>query len=71
MGFLKKSAISGFWDLYEGKDRDDFTFQIQKSSLASEDCIWLGIQGNRAHLTQDMVREILPILKHFVKKGEI
>lgn len=52
---------------------------IQKSSLATEDCIWLGVdtdlEGNevsqRMHLNQDMVEELLPLLKRFIKKGEL
>ena len=79
---------------------------IQKSSIATEDCIWLGVDdvspkimasdanrlglstsaengwvdyeipkevllSSRMHLTQDMVRELLPLLHRFVETGEL
>lgn len=51
---------------------------IQDSSIASEPCIWLGVdksfEGNectRMHLTQDHVKELLPLLKAFLKNGSI
>lgn len=69
---------------------------IQKSSLATEDCIWLGadnqkakvcVQGegwkefplpkgveimpSRMHLSRELVKELLPLLQHFVDTGEL
>lgn len=83
-------VIADFIDKYGVK------CSIQKSSLAGEDCIWLGCNdaepwvcnGNgtgwspvplpdgtvcntRMHLTQDMVRELFPLLKKFVRTGEL
>lgn len=55
------------------QDHYDKPCSIQKSSLATEDCIWLGRSdgdGQRMHLTQAMVKELLPMLKSFVKTGE-
>lgn len=82
-------------------DRYGTECSIQKSSLATEDAIWIGakrlvvkrfkpdytgwhdvdfdalfpgqtISGNeRMHLTQDQVRELLPILTRFAETGEI
>ena len=91
-------------------DRYGYECSIQKSSLATEDCIWLGIDdakpqimssdairmglrertfdendngwvkfeipkevllSTRMHLTRKQVKELLPILKHFVKTGEL
>jgi hypothetical protein len=88
-------------------DRYGEKCSIQKSSLATEDAIWLGIDdakprilcsdavrlgiaeiGNpvgwmpfavpeevlfstRMHLTQEQVKELLPILQKFVETGEI
>lgn len=93
-------AIGEFTDRYGAK------CSIQKSSLATEDAIWLGIDdadpqimasdakklgiptdqdtgwvkykipdevliSTRMHLTQDMVRELLPILQRFAETGEL
>lgn len=84
----------------EFTDRYGVVCLIQKSSLATEDCIWLGasdiglkvgtpwkdisekeikskfggqdvIANNRMHLTQQMVKDLLPILQKFVKTGEL
>lgn len=71
-GFLKGSF----------KDRYGEECSIQKSSLATEDCIWLGCRhetvdkqgrpcGARMHLTQAMVADLLPLLQHFVETGEL
>lgn len=69
-----------------GFPRADFVDQygeacsIQDSSIATEDCIWLGCnagthhQGQcmaRMHLTRAMVAELLPILQRFVATGTI
>lgn len=65
------------------KDRYDVPCSIQKSSLAFEDCIWLGADevtvdhvtgktfNTRMHLTQDMVRDLLPLLHRFADTGEL
>lgn len=55
----------------EFTDRYDEKCSIQKSSLAFEDCIWLGINQHRMHLTQDMVKALLPHLRRFAKTGEL
>ena len=61
-------------------DRYGSECSLQKSSLATEDCIWFGVHksfvkgdksSTRMHLTQDMVKELLPFLKKFVKTGEL
>ena len=70
---------------------------IQKSSLATDDAIWFGIDepkltvfedenmgkyivsqmpkhfmvSSRMHLNRDQVKELLPILQHFVETGEL
>lgn len=53
------------------KDRSGVPCSLQKSSVATEDCIWLGIPEYRMHLTQDQVKALLPALKHFAKTGEL
>lgn len=53
---------------------------IQKSSVATDDLIWLGrneglhFDGSclsRMHLTRAQVKKLLPLLKRFVKTGEL
>jgi hypothetical protein len=91
---------SSFEDRYSAK------CSIQKSSIATEDCIWFGVndadpkimcnnaarngvpaQNNcgwqpykipedvllttRMHLTQEQVKQIIPVLQHFVDTGEL
>jgi hypothetical protein len=64
------------------KDRYGASCSIQKSSLATEDCIWLGADeiseapgvepfNTRMHLTRDMAAELIPLLQHFVDTGEL
>lgn len=96
--------IEEFTDLYGAK------CSLQKSSLATEDAIWLGVNNadpkimssdairmglkertfteedngwtsydipeevlmtTRMHLSREQVKELLPILKKFVKTGEL
>lgn len=64
----------------EFKDRYGAVCSIQKSSLATEDCIWLGVTFNlsgkvvdagRMHLTQAAAAALIPLLTHFVETGEL
>lgn len=56
-------------------DRYGDLCSIQKSSLATEEAIWLGREGlregARMHLTQEMVGALIPILQRFVESGEL
>lgn len=61
-------------------DRYGQACSIQKSSLATEDAIWLGCDAGlhvdgqccaRMHLTQEMVKELLPLPHRFVETGEL
>lgn len=79
---VKKNTSRGF-GMYDFTDRYEQKCTLQKSSLATEDCIWLGVNnsgpqmGNkdidhgRMHLSQEQVEALLPILKKFVKTGDI
>lgn len=82
-------AIAEFQDYNEQK------CSLQKSSIATDDLIWLGVddadpvifvagQGwqpcplpdgvllhTRMHLTREQVKALLPLLKRFVKTGEL
>lgn len=74
---MRKSKTDRNFDLIEFEDLYGENCSIQKSSLATQDAIWFGIDFTnsginvRAHLTQDMVEKIIPILKNFVNTGEI
>lgn len=54
------------------KDRYGSKCSLQKSSMASEPAIWLGIDSQlRMHLTQEQVREIIPHLNKFAETGKL
>lgn len=64
----------------EFKDRYGAECTFQESSLAGEDCVWLGVSVNsqgehvefgRMHLTKDMARDLIPLLRHFVRTGRL
>ena len=92
-------TVRGF-DLIEFKDRYGAKCNIQKSSLATENAIWLGVEDanpqimasktkeggtgwvkydipdnvlltTRMHLTQEQVKDLLPILQRFADTGEL
>lgn len=66
-----KQTPRGF-DYYDFLDHNGEGCSIQKSSLATEDCIWLGMHNSmRMHLNKEQVKELLPILENFVKTGNI
>lgn len=47
---------------------------IQESSIAFENCIWLGRDGEgagRMHLTQEMAAALIPLLAHFAATGDL
>lgn len=64
-----------------GKFMDNYKSQcsIQESSLATGDCIWLGVVVDfngekiktRMHLSQEHVKALLPHLTKFVLKGHL
>ena len=67
------------------KDRYKQECSLQKSSIATEDCIWFGVDvgipkelggdgekiNGRMHLTKKQVKELLPHLQRFVETGEL
>jgi hypothetical protein len=66
-----KHTARGF-PIIEFQDRYDRKCTLQDSSLATEACVWLGDQETtRSHLTQDMVRDLLPALTRFAATGSI
>ena len=103
---MKKQTTSRGFTYYEFSDVSGAVCNIQKSSAAENDYIWLGskdiglkvfvpygkpeawrdvseqqinetfgsngiIANNRMHLSREQVAELLPILKKFVKTGNI
>lgn len=63
-------------------DRYGAKCSIQKSSLATEDCIWLGqneptldqqgkFVGCRMHLTRAMAADLVKHLQRFISTGEL
>lgn len=99
MKFNQSVTGRGF-DIIEFEDLYGEKCNIQKSSLATEDAIWIGIENanpqimaskttkggtgwikydipddvflsTRMHLSQDQVRELLPILQSFADTGEL
>lgn len=61
------------------QDRYGCECSIQESSLATEPCLWLGVDRDiegeqilgRMHLTQEMAAELIPILQTFVETGRL
>ena len=103
-GPLKNSKTLRGFDKFEFVDKYGEVCSIQKSSIATEGCIWLGVLdpipkalakelhperadeltgwlniplpecarvNGRMHLTQAMVRGLLPLLHKFAETGEL
>ena len=73
-----KTTERGF-EYAEFVDRYGQKCSLQKSSLATEDAIWFGVDVDlngeevnaRMHLTQEMVEQLLPILSSFYSSGNL
>lgn len=68
---MKTSITERGFDLIEFKDSYNKECSLQESSMAPLDKIWLGTVGNRMHLDQKQVAELLPYLENFVKTGDL
>jgi hypothetical protein len=64
----------------EFEDRYGKKCSVQESSLATESCIWLGVDVNadgqdvehgRMHLTQVQAAELIPFLRYFARNGTL
>ena len=62
------------------QDRYGALCSIQESSIPGEDCVWLGVDVNfegdelrhgRMHLTQESAGELIPVLRHFARRGSL
>ena len=69
---IKEEKTQRGFDVITFRDRYNEQCSLQKSSLASEDAIWFGVdKSDRMHLTQEQVQELLPYLEHFAETGEL
>jgi hypothetical protein len=82
---MKKEITQRGFGIIKFQDKYGESCSIQKSSLATDDCIWFGCDRNgifkdgdrtyessmRMHLNREKVKELLPILQKFVETGEI
>lgn len=82
---IKKARTERGFRRWDFADRYGQKCSLQKSSLAGEEAIWFGVDVNipkelggegkevheRMHLTQKMVKQLLPALQHFAEKGEL
>lgn len=50
------------------KDRYEQPCSIQESSSVTPS-LWFGIDSDRMHLSQQMVRDLLPLLEYFAEHG--
>lgn len=72
-------TLRGF-QVGEFRDLSGAHCSIQKSSLATDDAIWLGVDvaydgeelyGGRMQINRQMVQALLPHLEHFAETGEL
>jgi hypothetical protein len=64
----------------EFKDRNGRECVVQESSFPIESCLWLGVDvnfdgepvtGGRMHVSQELAKELLPILRYFARTGSL
>jgi hypothetical protein len=68
---VKREVTSRGFVVYRGADSYGQPYSLQESSNF-EPNIWLGGDGDyRAHLTTEMVRELIPLLQSFVDNGSL
>jgi hypothetical protein len=56
------------------EDRDETLWSLRESGQPDEPCLWMGADKpyyKRMHLTQDHIRELLPLLQHFAETGKL
>lgn len=56
---------------FEWRDRYGQHCRLSKSSLATEDCVWLGEQNESMHLTRKQAGELAVLLAYFAENGEL
>lgn len=79
-GVIKFGKTSRGFLIGEFEDRYGAECSIQESSLATEACVWLGVDKDlngeivgkgRMHLTQEMARDLIPVLRYFARTGNL
>ncbi len=79
MKIVMRKTARGF-DLGEFRDSNDEKCSIQKSSIATDDLIWLGLDEGlhhegaclaRMHLDQERAAALIPLLQRFIETGEL
>jgi hypothetical protein len=83
---MENSKTERGFRLITFRDRYNQPCSLQESSLATQGCVWFGVDArlnlntgelledsdnHRMHLTQGQVAELLPYLKHFVEHGDL
>lgn len=68
---MKISKTERGFDLIEFTDKYGHDCVIQKSSIATQNCIWIGRKHSSMHLNRDQVSELMPILQKFIETGDI
>jgi len=67
---FKQTSDRGFLGA-EFVDRYRKTVKLYESSLATESCIWIGMETDAMHLTQFMAADLIEPLKFFVRWGKL
>ena len=56
--------------IYKFEDLYNKPCELQESSIATAECIWLGISENRMHLNREQAKSLGKILLEFADKGD-
>lgn len=67
----KKERTERGFSLIQWRDRYGQHCRLQKSSLATGDCIWLGTQADSMHLTRKQAGDLAALLSHFAERSEL
>lgn len=68
---MKKELTQRGFTIYKFKDSNGEDCSLQKSSVATEDLIWLGQGESRMHLTQEQASMLIVKLAEFVETGDL
>lgn len=79
---MRTTKTARNFGLIEFKDYYEQECSIQKSSLATLDALWIGVDNTgrnldsknvnaRMHLSRKQVKAMLPVLQHFADTGEL
>ena len=79
---MKKSKTPRGFSVIEFKDINGDEASIQKSSIATKDCIWLGLSGDpkqhlgqwlgqRMHIDKPLAKKLVKHLTKFIETGDL